>query len=52
MNAVILKILLVLVLSAVVLAGCEEQAMSKRTCAEREVARWDGTPAGVSVPRY
>ena len=52
MNAAILKIMLVLVLLSIVLAGCEEQAMSKRTCVDREIARWESTPAGVYVPRY
>ena len=51
MNAAILKITLILVFLALVLAGCahctkEEMSISK------EVRSWETTPAGVPVPRY
>jgi hypothetical protein len=52
MDAAILKILLVLVLLSFVLAGCQEQAMSKAPCPNREIVGWQSTPAGVPVPIY
>lgn len=51
MNAVISKIMLILVLSALIFAGIG-------CCAQKEkpmsmnVKNWENTPAGVYVPRY
>jgi hypothetical protein len=51
MNAAILKIMLVLVLSALIFAGIGCCAQKEKTMS-LDVKNWESTPAGVYVPRY
>jgi hypothetical protein len=51
MNTVIRKITLVLVFSALVLAGIGCCAQKEKTMS-MDVKNWESTPAGVYVPRY